>query len=103
MSELDKLQEYLKQRGYRFQRVDSFPSKQFLAACPIKEKGFGERHQIIVYKDDGNIWWDAICHWGSYGFEQGLLEIMGKELTNDDDSVEGYLTAEEIINRLEGL
>ena len=43
---------------------------------------------------------DAICHDGSYGRHDGLLEIMG--LVNEEevgDSVEGYLTAEQIFER----
>lgn len=41
---------------------------------------------------------DAICHSGSYGHEEGLLEIMG--LTRNDDSVEGWLTSEEVFDRI---
>lgn len=41
---------------------------------------------------------DAICHWGSYGHETGLIEIMG--LTRNDDTVEGYLNAEEVFSRI---
>lgn len=44
--------------------------------------------------------WDAICHSGSYGHEQGLLEVMGTVARADDDDVEGWLTAEEILQRL---
>ena len=43
---------------------------------------------------------DVVCHSGSYGHELGLLEIMG--LVNEEevgDSVEGYLTAEEVCER----
>ena len=41
---------------------------------------------------------DAICHWGSYGHQTGLIEIMG--LTHNDDSVEGYLNADEVFSRI---
>ena len=41
---------------------------------------------------------DAICHSGSYGHEIGLLEIMG--LTRNGDSVEGWLTSEEVFDRI---
>lgn len=42
---------------------------------------------------------DVVCHWGSYGHERGLLEIMG--LCNDKfDDVEGWLTAEEVFKRI---
>ena len=46
--------------------------------------------------------WDVICHSGSYGHEQGLLEVMGTvaRVDDDDDDVEGWLTAEEILQRL---
>ena len=46
--------------------------------------------------------WDAICHFGSYGGGDGLLEVMGARVSrNNYDSVEGYLTAEEILERLD--
>lgn len=54
----------------------------------------------IVLVDSQN--WDAICHDGSYGNKEGLLEVMGsKVVKNSDDSVEGWLTAQEILNRLD--
>lgn len=53
-------------------------------------------YQIIVGDE-----WDVICHGDSYGHDRGLLEIMGKYVYNTMDSVEGYLTAEEIIRRIE--
>ena len=42
---------------------------------------------------------DAICHWGSYGHQTGLIEIMG--LTRNGDSVEGYLNADEVFARIQ--
>ena len=41
---------------------------------------------------------DVICHEYSYGVEQGLLEMMG--LCDTVDNVEGYLTAEEVFERI---
>jgi len=44
---------------------------------------------------------DAICHDGSYGRNEGLLEIMGC-LTDEEaacDSVVGWLPAEEVFER----
>lgn len=65
------------------------------------EKGIAfEYHKccdgIQIYCSNG---WDAICHSDSYGHERGLLEIMGTIVRVDDD-VEGWLTAEEILQRL---
>jgi hypothetical protein len=42
--------------------------------------------------------WDAICHDGSYGRESGLIEVMG---LFDDDDVTGYLTAEDILKKID--
>lgn len=104
MRELDALELYLKKNGYNYQRIDE--------PCPpemqeAKEKyampdGWLERHQIIVCDSNGTRLWDAICQWGSYGYSQGLLEIMGslvKSLRKNE--VEGWLTAQDIIDRLE--
>lgn len=41
---------------------------------------------------------DAICHWASYGHQDGLIEIMG--LTKNNDTVEGYLSAWEVFARI---
>lgn len=64
--------------------------------------------QIVVFDQDLNPksedWaWDAVCHSGSYGGKDGTLEIMGKlvDRTKTDDSVEGWLTAEEILERVD--
>lgn len=45
--------------------------------------------------------WDAVCHDYSYGHEEGLLEIMGILVADFEDDVEGYLTADEILYRLD--
>ena len=90
MSELDKLEAYLKENEFEYERIDE-PS----AGNPWP------KHQIIVRKD-GEIQWDAICHRGSYGFEQGLLEIYGNIVTEEDgDSVVGWLTADDVIKRIQ--
>lgn len=85
--ELDKLALYLMKHGYkcRRHRPDSRDSRNY----------------VIVYDADGRFLWDAICQEGSYGFERGLLEVMGTIANKTVDDVEGYLTSEEIINRLE--
>lgn len=42
--------------------------------------------------------WDAICHDGSYGHEDGLIEVMGLDDGNTSyDDVIGYLTAEQVL------
>ena len=44
--------------------------------------------------------WDAVCHNFSYGSESGLLELAGSLVTSSD-GVEGYLTVEEVLKRLD--
>lgn len=44
---------------------------------------------------------DVVCHSGSYGHENGLLEIMGLVDTDEvGDDVEGFLTAQEVFSRI---
>lgn len=85
LTELDKLEKLLRSSGYGhvIRRDDA---------------GF---HQIFVEKPDGTRMWDAICHFGSYGHEKGLLEVMGAPVVSPDyeDSVEGWLTADEVFSR----
>lgn len=91
MNELDKLETYLKEHGYEYTRED-FDGIQ----------SYDTKHQIIVYKD-GERLWDAICHPGSYGYEEGLLEIYGDIVWHDidGDTVRGWLTADDVISRIE--
>lgn len=85
-NELDKLEQYLIDNGFKYRRTDN-----------------EWRHIICVLDDEGNVLWDAICHKGSYGYESGLLEIMGDivyESEREYDDVVGWLTAEDVIERI---
>lgn len=58
-------------------------------------------YKITINDKENQYLCDAIYHFGNYGYEKGLLEIMGA-LTDDErenDSVKGYLTAEEVFKR----
>ena len=63
----------------------------------FKAKSFFDGIQFII----GDWDWDAICHSGSYGHENGLIEVMGLPQCQDD--VIGYLTAEEVLKMVDGL
>ena len=98
LTELNKLEQYLKDHNIEYERFDEdegiHPSFKY-----IRTK-FG-RHQICVPNDKDREW-DAICQFGSYGHNSGLLEIMGSIVRADSgDSVEGYLTADDVIERIE--
>ena len=103
MSELNKLEAYLKEHKFVYRRIDK-PADSAFILDHCGTEGLGEQHQIIVYDERGCRQWDAICHWGSYGYEEGLLEIYGNivDEEKDGDTVVGYLSARDVIDRLEG-
>ena len=83
LTQLDKLEEYLRENGIKYERIDT-----------------KDTHQINVPNSKDKEW-DAICHYGSFGYKEGLLEIYGSIVPeNVGDTVEGYLTAEDVINRM---
>lgn len=90
LTELNKLEEYLREHGYRFERVDEEYADPYL-----------ERHQLIVYDEDGICSWDAICQRGSYGHAGGFIEVAGD--IAHGHGVIGYLTAQEVIEKLEAM
>ena len=91
LQELDKLEQYLKARGIKYEREDRFSMTRY-------EQDW---HQISVPCSGPEKEWDAISHRGSYGYEEGLLEIMGSIVHDCGDQVEGWLTAEDVIERIE--
>lgn len=102
MTELDKLEQYLKNNNIPYDREDRD------AMYLDDGEAWREFHQICVpsaYEAKSSFpgSWDAICHPGSYGYEQGLLEIYGSlvDEKKDGDSVVGWLTAEDVISRIE--
>ena len=96
MTEMQKLDILLKHAkvphtyGRRWPEMDRPDYQEYLP---------GERHdggeQIVAYDAAGNRIWDGIWGWGSYGFEQGLIEVMGTQALGRDD-VEGWLTARQV-------
>lgn len=96
LDEFNKLEQYLIDKEIKYERADEFKYHS-----PFGEKV--EYHQICVPTFDTKYReWDVICQTGSYGFERGLLEIMGSIVDpNCGDTVEGYLTADDVIQRLE--
>lgn len=63
----------------------------------FKMQSYFDGIQIVV----GDFDWDAICHSGSYGHENGLIEVMGLPQCQDD--VIGYLTAEDVLKMVDEL
>lgn len=63
---------------------------------------WGRPQIIFMDTETGERTCDAVCHYGSYGHQSGLIEAMGWPLcgAKDDDDVEGYLTADTVYARL---
>lgn len=94
MTEMQKLDEMLTSLNIPHTYGRRFPDLD-------KEKRPGSKidwgTQIIVTTEKGKRLWDAVCGYGSYGFEDGLLEIMGDIVPEGGDSVLGYLTADDVL------
>lgn len=95
---MDKLVEYLDKSGINYKRIKETHIMTFPDGI---DRDIG-RNQVVVYDDEDCLKWDAICHYGSYGYEAGLLEIMGDIVDEgeDGDSVAGWLTADDVIKRI---
>ena len=100
LSNLNKLEQYLVEHNIPYERIDQ-EDKPLDDGHKYVLVEF-ERHQICVPREGEGREWDAICHRGSYGAEEGLLEIMGNIVDPlAVDSVEGWLTADDVISRIE--
>lgn len=82
MTEMEKLEKMLNVAGIPYEVAYPFDKPQ------------------IIYPSKENRVCDAICHRGSYGYEDGLLEIMGLVDEEAGDEVEGYLTADDVFRRI---
>lgn len=97
MKEMIKLVTFLDENGYIFEYTKK--------PIPDREPA---REQIVVYDNIYNMRarnpsWDVIGGYGAYGDATRPLELMGDILTEQEreiDSVVGYLTAQDIIDRL---
>ena len=90
-----------------FKRIVDFTEMDKLAKGLDEREIFYVRHKIFDGEQIRCDFWDAVCHSGSYGHEMGLLEIMDvtRRLLHYDnyDEVEGWLTAKEILKRIDNL
>lgn len=79
MSEMEKLQKWLDENNIKYERYI--------------EDGKLNRNQILIRTDKIEL--SFICHYGSYGYQQGLIEMYDFE----NDPI-GYLTAKQCISKL---
>ena len=102
LTELNKLENYLMAKGFKYKRADTdnvYSAEEWRIIVDVNGGNAEpmDRHQIIVFEGRRRSW-DVICQFGSYGADKGLLEGMGDIF---DDYVEGYLTADDVIKRIE--
>lgn len=62
---------------------------------PAKLAGANDM-QVIIYDQNHKRLLDAVCGYGTYGYEQGLLEVMGT-IVPEKDGVIGWLTAQDVM------
>lgn len=105
MNEFDKLIKLLDDAKIPYERNDDKdPNNTFFAYTgghPMKRIVYG-RDAVYSTKHDMICVCSAIWGYGSYGYEEGLIEIMGLLTPEEEeyDSVKGYLTADNVFNRI---
>lgn len=102
---MDKITTSFNTKPAYSKEIDKLCSFLIAENIPFEKQAFIDGYIVGVPKlDPKERKWDAVCHSGSYGHEDGLLEIMGTILTDEEsehDSVAGWLTAKTIISRIE--
>ena len=96
LTEFNKLEQMLKEAGIPYERedVERVPRDEVIR---LGLHHYFDWHQLR-YMRNGRKVSDVVIFYGSYGFENGLLEQMGL-LPPCGDSVQGHLTAEEVFER----
>ena len=90
LTEFNKLEEMLKNAGIEYEREDN------VNGTPDFKWEF---HQLRCPEMTmpGEKWlWDVICNTGSYGYQSGLLELWGRNISEP----EGWLRAEECFEKI---
>lgn len=92
MTELEKLKNYLDEHGYVSRWDDVLSTNDQIIVYTEVE---GPWHDLEVNGKQYIRSWDVVCHPYSYGGPEGKLEIYGSVV----EDVEGWLTAEDVINK----
>lgn len=100
LTELEKLKNYLDEHGYVSRWNDVWSKNDQIIVYTENDFGYPPERKEPWYdlEIDGKPYlryWDVVCHQYSYGGDKGLLEIYGSIV----DDVEGWLTAEDVINK----
>lgn len=90
LTEFNKAAKMLRDKGIKYLREDS--------GAIMPDGDVYERHGI---HSEGEWVWDFVCHTGTYGSEDGLLEYWSKKLKSSGCDPKGWLTAEEVVRLIE--
>ncbi len=96
LTEFNKLEQMLKEAGIPYERED-YEAITREDVIRLGLTHYFDRHEIFYPDSDRHIS-DVVIFYGTYGFEDGLLEQMGL-LPPCGDSVQGHLTAKEVFER----
>lgn len=99
-TEFDKLVKMLDDAKIPYERDDDNPDHEYYILSgnsPVKRIKYGK----FPGKEIGCIC-SVICGYGTYGGDEGLLEIMGLLTPNEEenDDVAGWLSADDVFNRI---
>ena len=104
MKEIERLHEKLIEAGIEHEWIDRTPRgyEEFTRRHPGWFKGKTWGWQIIIHKPDGERLVSAIEGYGTYGYEDDKIEIMGLLTPEEEEynSVAGWLTADEVFQRI---
>lgn len=101
LTEFNKLEEWMRENHINYERRSRLPFTKEVVNIIGEDERIGEKNQLVVFDRNGKIKYDVICHKGSFGCDEGLLEIYGEIVPKGClGGVEGYLIAEEVIERI---
>ena len=108
LTELDKLDNWLREHAEEYNlQYTRYDNDNAYAGVEEVERLFHylpvDKHIIHVYKHGTDNYFTAVCQAASLGGNNGLIEVHGDIVNKQyaDGFIEGYLTADEIILRVE--
>ncbi len=112
MTELDKLEKYLKDHKIPYERTDKrqlftslvpYELPKSTSLAPYQETYSKEWHMISVPNDDSALW-DVTGYSSPFTYGTTFLELMGSLVTDEEYEVDWAvkdLTADDVIRRIE--
>lgn len=104
MKEMQKLKAMLEDANIPFEVTEDLDLGDY----------FGKNQKIVdhIYYPNQNTFWEqyesnnvenccsVVCKYGTYGYDEGLLEMLGLDTFEEYVDVRGWLTADNVFNRI---